>query len=126
MRRAACWLANGELAICLCLALASIYYLMLREALPSTALGRTYGDPWDWLIVVATLACSVAVLAGRGERILLRALGLWGICTLVCLLDLTYLHQRGLRVGAYAILSNLGIVLYFASRAWLIAAGPRQ
>jgi uncharacterized membrane protein YphA (DoxX/SURF4 family) len=112
---------NADLAICASLAVASIYYLVIREALPHTSLGRTFGDPWDWLVVVATLVCSVMVLAGTGTRIMLRALGLVGLCTLILLIDLTYLHQRGLRVSAYAILSNLGIVVYFAARARLIA-----
>lgn len=124
--RAAVVLSNAEVSLCGAFALASVYYLLVREALPSTSLGRTYGDPWDWLLVVATLVCSMAVVFGRGERLALRALGLIGLCVEVLILDLTYLHLRGLTPAGYAILSNIGIVLFFAARAWLIVDASRQ
>jgi amino acid permease len=115
------YVSNVELAICASLAAASTYYLIIREALPRTTLGHTYGDPWDWMIVVAALIASACVVTGTlKRRPMMRALGLIAICTLVLLIDLTYVHQRGFAVAAYAILSNLGIVVAFGAHAWLI------
>lgn len=116
--------ANGELALCAGLMLASVFYIVIREALPKTPLGRTYGDPWDIVIVLATLASTAGVVGGNvTRRPLMRALGLIGVCTLVLLIDLTYFHLRGFAPAAYAILSNAGIVVWFGATAWLIVTG---